>query len=135
VRDTIPGVLLLAAGGAMLASASLHGLVNIPHLHEDLLEIGVRHTLIVAIMLVLYFSVVAMFAFAGLVLAGALDSLRGKPTHETALWIVAGSYLVFGAAAFVVVGHSAHLLGYAFMGALVAVGIALGRGRLTSRAA
>ena len=52
-------------------------LVNVPHLREDMLEIGMRPSLLVAVSLVLYFSVVAMFAFAVRGLAGAVSLLRG----------------------------------------------------------
>lgn len=69
LRDSIRPILLLA-GGAMIAAAAavVHGVVNVPHLREDMLELGVRRSLLLAISLVLYFSVVAMFGFAGLVL-------------------------------------------------------------------
>lgn len=111
----------------MLGSAVLHGIVNVPHLREDLLEIGVRPTLLGAVTLVLYFSVVAMFAFAGLVLSGALASFRGRLLQPGPLWIVAATYMVFGIGAFAAVGRSVHFLGYAVMGLLVGLGAAQGR--------
>jgi hypothetical protein len=124
MRDTIGRAVLFIAGSAMLASAALHGLVNVPHLHGDLLEIGVRSTLVGAVMLVLYFSVIAMVAFGGLVIGGALGPLRGA-RHLAPLWIVAATYVAFGVTAFVLVSRTPHMLGYAVMGALVAVGAVL----------
>jgi hypothetical protein len=128
MRDAIGRAALLVAGSAILASAALHGLVNVPHLHGDLLEIGVRRTLVGAVMLVLYFSVIAMFAFGGLVISGALGSLRGA-RHLAPLWIVAVTYIAFGVTAFLLVSRTPHMLGYAVMGALVAVGAVLRPGR------
>jgi hypothetical protein len=124
IRDSIRGILLLAGGAAILASAFVHGVINVPHLREDMLEIGMRPSLLGAISLVLYFSVVAMFAFAALVLTSAMSVLRGKLPQLVPLWLIAGSYLVFGLVAFVRIDPNAHFLGYALMGLLVAIGAA-----------
>ena len=126
-RDSIRGILLLIGGALILASAVLHGVINVPHLREDMLEIGMRPSLLGAISLVLYFSVVAMFAFAALVLAGAISLLRGQIPPLTPLWMIASSYLVFGLVAYIMVFQNVHFLGYSFMGLLVASGTALPR--------
>ena len=125
VRDSIRGILLLVGGAAILASAVVHGVINVPHLREDMLEIGMRPSLFGAISLVLYFSVVAMFAFAALVLNAAISLLRGKVPQSVPLWLIGGSYLIFGFVAFVRIDPNAHFLGYALMGLLVAVGAGL----------
>lgn len=125
MRRSISGLLLALAAVMILGSAALHGIVNVPHLHEDMVEIGVRPTLLGAITLVLYFSVVAMVAFGGLVLNGAVQSIRGRSPELAPLWVVAISYVAFGLAAFALVGRSPHFLGYAAMGLLVALGAAL----------
>jgi hypothetical protein len=127
MRHAFRGGILSLASLAILGSAALHGLVNVPHLHEDLLDIGVRPTLLGTVMLVLYFSVVAMFVFGALVLSSAVRSFRGGNPQAATLWIIAASYMAFGLAAFVLVNRSPHMLGYAGMGLLVAVGAALGR--------
>ena len=124
VRDSIRGMLLLVGGAAILASAVIHGVINVPHLRQDMLEIGMRQSLFGAISLVLYFSVVAMFAFAALVLTAAISLLRGKVPQLVPLWLIASSYLIFGIVAFVRIDPNAHFLGYAFMGLLVAVAAA-----------
>ena len=124
VRDSIRGMLLLVGGAAILASAVIHGVINVPHLRQDMLEIGMRQSLFGAISLVLYFSVVAMFASAALVLTAAISLLRGKIPQLIPLWLIAGSYLIFGIVAFVRIDPNAHFLGYAFMGLLVAVAAA-----------
>ena len=127
-RYSIPGLLLLAGGAAILGTAVVHGVINVPHLREDMLEIGMRSSLLGAISLVLYFSVVAMFAFAALVLTGAISLLRGKSPQLAPLWLIAGSYLVFGLVAFVRIDPNVHFLGYALMSLPVAMGAALSPG-------
>jgi hypothetical protein len=74
-------------------------------------------------MLVLYFSVVAMFGFAGLVLSNVWRSFRGHLPEIGPLWIVAGIYAVFGLIGFAMVSRSPHMLGYSGMGVLVAIGV------------
>jgi hypothetical protein len=125
MRHLAAGVILAVAGFVMLGSAILHAMVNVPHLHEDLREVGVRPTLVAAVMLVLYFSVVAMFAFGSLVMSSAVKSLRGRDLQRMPLWIVAAIYVGFGLVAFAQVSPTPHTLGYAGMGALVAVGAGL----------
>lgn len=125
MRRFISCVILVLAAAAILGTAALHGIVNVPHLREDMVEIGVRPSLLGAITPVLYFSVVAMIAFGGLVLSGTVQCIRGGSLQRAPLWIVAITYMVFGLAAFVQVGRSPHYLGYAAMGLLVAIGAVL----------
>ncbi|HEY7169822.1 MAG TPA: hypothetical protein VH417_03185 [Vicinamibacterales bacterium] len=120
---------LMIGGAAILATAVLHGLVNVPHLREDLLEIGTRPRLLAAVSLVLYFSVIAMVGFGALVLATSVAMLRGRPAPSAPLWVAAGAYVAFGVIAFTMVSQSVHFLGYAAMGALVAMGAVPARGR------
>jgi hypothetical protein len=125
MRVTICRAVLSFSGIAILGSAILHGLVNVPHLRGDLVEIGVRRTLVAAVMLVLYFSVVAMFAFGALVLSSTVGSSRGGYLPRTPLWIISATYVIFGLVAFLAVSPSPHMLGYTGMGLLVAFGAAL----------
>jgi hypothetical protein len=120
---------LIAGGGAILLTAVLHGLVNVPHLREDLVELGTRPRLLAAVSLVLYFSVIAMFAFGSLVLATAVAVLRGRLAPAAPLWVTAGAYVAFGLVAFAMVSQSVHFLGYAALGVLVAIGAVPARAR------
>jgi hypothetical protein len=122
MRHSAGGIVLLVAGIFLLASAMHHGMGNVPHLREDMVEIGVRPTLLKSILLVLYFSVVAMFAFAAVVLAAAVKSSRGGQPETASLWIVAASYALSGVGAYAFVGRSPHFLGYAAIGLFVALG-------------
>ncbi|MBA3768668.1 MAG: hypothetical protein H0W99_17155 [Acidobacteria bacterium] len=124
-RYLMRAMLLLIGGAMILASALIHATINVPHLREDMQEIGMRPTLFGAVSLVLYFSVIAMFAFAALVLNSALSLLRGRVPQSIPLWLIAGTYLIFGGVAFVKIAPSPHYLGYALMGLLVAIGAAL----------
>lgn len=132
-RDSIRRVLLLAGGAALLAAALVHGIVNVPHLREDLLELGIRRSLVLAVSLVLDFSVVAMFGFAALVVGAAISLMRGKAPSPLPLWVVAGTYVTFGIVAFVAVHPSPHFLGYTLMGTIVAAGAALAPAPRTSQ--
>jgi hypothetical protein len=119
------GTLLGIGGAFILASAFLHAIVNVPHLRADMIEIGMRPTLLRAVSLVLWFSVVAMFGFAALVLQAAAASLRGGAPRAAPLWIVSAAYVAFGIVASVAVAPSPHFLGYTAMGLLVAAGTLL----------
>jgi hypothetical protein len=113
---------LMIGGAAILTTAVLQGLVNVPHLRADLLDVGTRPRLLAAVSLVLYFSVIAMVGFGALVLATSIAMLRGRPVPLAPLWLTAGAYVAFGLSAFAMVSQSIHFLGYAAMGVFVAIG-------------
>jgi hypothetical protein len=121
IKHQSRGVVLLIAGIAMLAGAVLQAVVNVPDLREDLFDLGVHHTIVSGVTMVLVFTVLAMFAFAGIVLNSAYESWKGRLSPVAPLWIVAAVYVIYGAATFAFVG-SPHLLGYALMGVLIASG-------------
>jgi hypothetical protein len=124
MRQALRTTLLFAAAVFMGFSALVHAIINVPHLREDMQEINVRPTLLGAVMLGLHFSTVAMFAFACLVLAGAIQSLRMAVTPRLPLSIIAVTYVGFGIAAFVLSG-SHHTLGYVLIGVLILGAIAI----------
>jgi hypothetical protein len=130
LRNSTRSVLLAIGGSAILAAAVVQAAINVPHLREDMLEMGMRATLLRAILLVLYFSVVAMFAFAALVLNAAASVGRGRMPPLLPLWLIAGTYVIFGVVAYARVDASAHFLGYAAMGLIVGIGAAPTRIRL-----
>ena len=123
MRKYLQLVLLLAAALLMLFAAFTTTTVSVPHLHEDLLEISVRPTLLSAVMNFLHFGSFAMFGFGALVLVLAVRALRATGTDRLLIAIIGGVYLLFGIAAFIGNG-SHHMLGYALMGLLL-VGAAL----------
>ncbi|HSP06215.1 MAG TPA: hypothetical protein VLR94_03515 [Acidobacteriota bacterium] len=116
-------IVLFVAFVLLLASACVHGFIGIPHLKADLEEIGVRPTLTAAVILGLYVGLIAMFAFAGMVLAAAIAAWRGLPVSAVTLWIICAFYLALGAGGFLFFGgHNIHHLGFALIGCLVGFG-------------
>src|SRR3954453_13613885 len=122
MRDQLRTLLLFSAAIFMFFVAIINVAVNVPHLHEDMVEISVRQTLLRAVMLVLYFASVAMIAFAIIVLIAAVQSLRGAMPAHADLWIIAATYLGFGIAAFALT-RSHHSLGYSLTGLLIGVAL------------
>jgi hypothetical protein len=116
--------LLFAAALLMGFAAIMNATVNVPHLREDMMEINVRPTLLGAVLLGLHFSTFAMFAFACVVLVGAIQSLRAAVIARLPLSIVAVTYIAFGIVAFVWSG-SHHTLGYVLMGVLILGAVAI----------
>jgi hypothetical protein len=123
--DSIRGTVLLIGAGAILVAAVVHLVINVPHLREDMLGMGMRPRLLGAVSLVLYFSVVAMCIFGALVLTAAISTFRGRMPASAPLWLVAAAYLTFGLFAFVKIDANSHFLGYAAMGLVVAMGAGL----------
>jgi hypothetical protein len=120
LRTTLLFVATLFMGFAAFVSAT----IAVPHLREDMVEISVRPTLLSAVMLGLHFGTAAMVAFAGLILAEAIQSLRGNTIARIPLVLIAVLYLGFGIAAFVWTRNH-HTLGYVLMGLLILGAVAI----------
>src|SRR5262249_58740065 len=82
----------------------------LPDLHGDLVEIGVRPTVLGGTVRYLYFSALAMFGFALMVSAAAIQSVRGIKPARIPLVVIAVIYTVFGLLTFLR-SHSPHHLG------------------------
>src|SRR5919201_1512198 len=80
--------LLIAAAVLMLFGATAYSLVVVPDLHGDLVEIGVRPTVLGGTVLHLYFAGMAMFGFALMVSAAAFQALRGTTPARIPLGVV-----------------------------------------------
>lgn len=102
----------------------VNAIISTPHLHEDMLEINLRPTLLGAIMLGLHFGTFAMLAFAGIVLVAAIQSLRGVVPTRLPLAIISVTYLGFGLTAFAL-SRSHHTLGYVLIGLLILGAVAI----------
>ena len=99
-----------------------------PDLHGDLIEIGVRPSVLGGTMLGLYFAVLAMFGFAAMVATAAIQATRGIAPARIPLAVVATIYMVFGIMAFAW-SHNPHHLGPLLMGALLGVALAIPKAR------
>ena len=81
-------LLLIAAALLMTFGAAAYALVLVPDLHGDLLEIGVRPSVLGGTVLHLYFAGIAMFGFALMVLAAAIQTIRGGVPARIPLAII-----------------------------------------------
>lgn len=79
MRESIRISLLFAAAIVMIFGACGNAFVVLPDLHGDLVEIGVRPSVLGGTMLGLYFAMMAEFGFAAMVLIAAIQATRGIP--------------------------------------------------------
>jgi len=116
--------LLFAAAALMVFGAASNALVIVPDLHGDLVELGVRPSVLGGTVLALHFVVLAQFTFAAIVLASAVQSSRGVAPPRIQLAIVAIAYIAFGIMAFSR-SRNPHHLGPLLMGVSIAAAIAI----------
>ncbi len=128
MKQSFRNALLIASALLMMSWAVGYTFTVVPDLHGDLVEIGVRPTVLGGTVLSLYFSAVAMFGFALMVSAAAIQSIRGVPPARFPLAIVAVSYTAFGILAFSR-SHNPHHLGPLAMGVLLGAALAIPRAR------
>src|SRR6267154_467169 len=102
--------LFIASALLMMFGALGYSFAVVPDLHGDLVEIGVRPTVLGSTVLYLYFSAIAMFGFAIMVTAAAIQTMRGNPPARLPLAVIAVIYTAFGVMAFSR-SHSPHQLG------------------------
>ena len=121
-------LLLFAAAILMIFGAAANAFVMVPDLHGDLIEIGVRPTVLGGTVLGLYFAAMAMFGFAAMVLIAAIQSLRGIAPPRLSFVVVSIIYVVFGIIAFAR-SHNPHHLGPLLMGALLGAALAIPKAR------
>src|SRR5437016_6042696 len=121
-------VLFIAAALLMIFGAAGYSFTVVPDLHGDLVEIGVRPTVLGGTVLYLYFSAIAMFGFTLMVSAAAIQAIRGIPPTRLPLAVIAVIYMAFGVVAFSR-SHNPHHLGPLAMGLLLAAALAIPRSR------
>ena len=124
MKQSFRTALLTAAALLMLFGAAGYSLTVVPDLHGDLVEIGVRPSVLGGTLLHLYFAGIAMFGFALIVAAAAIQALRGIAPARIPLGVVAAIYMTFGVMAFSR-SHNPHHLGPLVMGALLAGALAV----------
>jgi len=110
--------LLMAAALLMFFGAFANAFVLVPDLRGDLIEIGVRPTVLRPTLSALYFAAVAMFVFALMVAQAAVQSLRGAAISRLPLALIAIMHTAAGALAFSR-SHNPHHLGGLLMGVLL----------------
>ena len=100
MKQSFRTALLAASALLMIFGAVGYALVVVPDLHGDLVEIGVRPTVLGGTVLHLYFAAIAMFGFALMVSAAAIQAIRGIAPARMPLAVVAVVYTAFGVMAF-----------------------------------
>ncbi len=120
--------LLFVAAILMIFGAVGNAVVIVPDLHGDLIEIGVRPSVLGGTVQGLYFAGLAMFGFAAMVSTAAIQATRGIAPARIPLAVVATIYGVFGIMAFAR-SHNPHHLGPLLMGALLGVALAIPKAR------
>ena len=116
--------LLVAAALLMMFGAAGYTFVVLPDLHGDLVEIGVRRSVLGGTVLHLNFAAMAMFAFALMVSASAIQTMRGVAPERLPLAVIAVTYIAFGVMAFSR-SHNPHHLGTLVMGVLLGSALAI----------
>src|SRR5437870_4849832 len=127
-RPMKQSTLLIAAALLMMFGAAGYAFAVVPDLHGDLVEIGVRPTVLRGTVLYLYFSAIAMFGFALIVSAAAVQAIRGIAPARVPLAVVAAIYTAFGVMAFSR-SHNPHHLGPLAIGALLGAALVMPRSR------
>src|SRR5947208_15659723 len=100
MKQSVRAALLIAAALLMLFGAAGYALIVVPDLHGDLVEIGVRPSVLGATVLHLYFAAIAMFGFALIVAAAAVQAIHGVIPARIPLAIITVIYTTFGVVAF-----------------------------------
>ena len=124
MKQSFRTALLIASALLMILGAAGDAFVVVPDLHGDLVEIGVRPTVLGGTVLRLYFGVLAMFGFALMVSVAAIQATRGVAPARLPLAVVAMIYLAFGVIAFSR-SHNLHHLGPVAMGVLLGAAVAI----------
>jgi hypothetical protein len=124
MKLSLSGLLFIASALLMLFGAFGFTFIVVPDLHGDLLEIGVRPTVLRGTVLHLYFAALAMFGFAIMVSCAAIQVLRGIRPARCPLAIIAVIHIAFGLIAFSR-SHNPHRLGAFAMGVLLALALVI----------
>lgn len=128
MKRSLRTTLLIVSALLMTFGAVGYAFVIMPDLHGDLVEIGVRPTVLGGTVLHLYFAGIAMFGFALMVSAAAIQAIRGIPPARIPLAVIAVIYTAFGVMAFSR-SHNPHHLGPLAMGVLLGAALAIPRSR------
>lgn len=128
MKRSIRITLFVASALLMTFGAVEYTFYVVPDLHGDLVEIGVRPRVLGGTVLHLYFAALAMFAFALIVGAAAVQAVRGIAPARLPLAVVAVAYTAFGLIAFSW-SHNPHYLGPLAMGVLLGAALAIPHSR------
>ena len=111
--------LLVVAALMIFIGAAGNAFNLIPDLHGDLVELGVRRTVLGGSVILMDFAALAMFAFLVIVGAAAIQALRGVTPARLPIAVIGAVYVAAGSIA-LSWGHSPHHLGNVAIGVLLA---------------
>jgi hypothetical protein len=114
--------LLMASALLMLIGAAGYLFVILPDLHGDLVEIGVRPSVLGATVLQLRYAAMVRIGFTVIVAVAAVQSLRGVAPARLPLAVIAVIDIISGVMAFSR-SHNPHHLGPIAMGVLLGVAL------------
>jgi hypothetical protein len=112
--------LLVVAAVMIFIGAAGNAFNLIPDLHGDLVELGVRRTVLGGSVILMDFAALAMFGFLVIVGAAAIQALRGVTPARLPLAVTAAVYVAGGSIAYSW-SHSPHHLGNVAAGLALAV--------------
>jgi hypothetical protein len=124
IMKPLRSTLFVVSALLMVVGAVGYSFAVVPDLHGDLLEIGVRPRVLGSTVLHLYFAGIAMFGFALMVCAAAVQTIRGVAPPRLPLAVVAVIYTLFGILAFSR-SHSPHHFAPLMMGVLLGAALAI----------
>jgi len=128
MKQSVRAALFIGSALLMIVGAIGDAFFVVPDLHGDLVEIGVRPTVLGGTVLRLYFGALANFGFALMVSAAAIQAMRGIAPARMPLAVVAIIYTAFGVMAFSR-SHNPHHLGPLVMGVLLGAALAIPRSK------
>ena len=120
--------LLVVAAVMILIGAAGNAFNLVPDLHGDLVELGVRRTVLGGSVILMDFAALAMFGFLVIVGTAAIQALRGVTPARLPLAVIAAVYVAAGCIA-LSWGHSPHHLGNVAAGLALAAAAAIPESR------
>jgi len=122
MKLSLRSALFIASALLMMFGAIAYSFILLPDLHGDLIEIGVRPTVLGGTVTHLYFAAFAMFGFPLMVAAAAIQTIRGIEPSRFPLVVIAVIYVFFGVILFSR-SHNPHHFGTMAMGVLLAAAL------------
>lgn len=124
MKQLLRTALFIASVLLIIFGAFQYALIIVPELHGDLVEIGVRPTVLGGLVLELYFVGICCFGFALMVSFAAIQSIRGSVPPRLPLAVVALIYIAFGIIGFSR-SHNPHYFGSLAVGVLLGAALVI----------
>lgn len=120
MKAQIRRILLVLAALLALFAAYTMLVYTVPHIQEDLVEIGIRPSLLAAVARTMSFAAWSMAGFSAIIVAAAVSDILGRSINRPSLIISGLLFLAFGVVAVYHHGN-VHMYGYVAIGLFSAV--------------